>query len=427
MEETNSLREWARKNKIWEIKSWDIFLKDYIVPFYRQTYILMKFYDFLKGEKIIGKGSLADIDDEILRNKIRVAIYGGAENPETSFAKFMYDLFGLCAENVHSFEESIKMYENYGDGIKVSINSNSWIYKINIEGLKDITFNIIRYISNNLGLRLKDLGIPEDYPYDPVKDLEPESLLPSPGENPEKLLSLINEFVQRSINLSFFVNPFTTFILYSRAIPLSVLRDFLDCDIEKIKDLANFLGLQAYSMIDNSEITLPTRSPEKVFLVYKRDYKPYSNSVLSYNIIKLQKFLFYIAPNNIKKILDQSYTDAINQIYINFDPWKNYEKIFTFLNKNIKDNEPTSVSLKIVNGKILEITSSYNKEKLSNNMEFIDFLIKIYPIISVGLVTPSINNESLYLIFDSFDSFDSFIPGFARKWIKRVIEHEGKT
>jgi len=426
MQENNSLREWARKNKICELKSWEIFLNDYIVPFYRQTYILMKFYDFLNSPEIKGKSSLADID-KIPKEKIKAAIYGGAENPETSFAKFMFDIFGLCAENVHSFEESIKMYENYGDKIKVSINQNSWIYKINIYELKNTTFDIIRYISDKLGSRLKDLGIPEDYLYDPVKDIEPESLLPLPGENPEKLISLINEFVQRSINLSFFVNPFTTFILYSRAIPLSVLRDFLDCDIEKIKNLANFLGLQAYSMIDNSEITLPTKSPEKVFLVYTRNYTPYSNSVLSANIIKLQKFLFYIAPNDIKKILDQSYNDAINQIHITCDPWKNYEEIFTFLNKNIKDNEPTSVFLNIVNGKILEITSSYNKEKLSNNIEFIDFLIKIYPIISVGLVTPSINKESLYLIFDSFNPFDSFIPGFSRKWIKRVIEHEGKT
>jgi len=426
MQENNSLREWAKENKIWELKSWEIFLKDYIVPFYRQTYILMKFYDFLNSPEIKGKSSLADID-KIPKEKIKAAIYGGAENPGTSFAKFMYDQFGLCAENVHSFEESIKMYENYGDGIKVSINSNSWIYKINIKDLKDTTFNIIQYISNKLGLRLKDLGIPEDYPYDPVKDIEPESLLPLPGENPEKLISLINEFIQGSINLSFFVNPFTTFILYSRAIPLSILRDFLDCDIEKIKDLANFLGLKAYSMIDNSEINLPTKSPEKVFLVYKRDYTPYSNSVLSYNIIKLQEFLFNIASINnnalniIKDIFNRSYTDAINQIHITFDPWENYKEIFTFLNKTIKDDAPTWVFLNIVNGKIVKIYSGYEVQ-LSNNIEFIDFLIKIYPIISVGLVNPtSLSKNSLEL------TFDSYVPGFSRKWIKRVIEHEGNT
>jgi len=425
MEENNSLREWARNTKIWELKSWDIFLKDYIVPFYRQTYILMKFYDFLKSEKIIGKGSLADIDDEILRNKIRVAIYGGAENPETSFAKFMYDKFGLCAENLNSFEESIKMYENLLDGIKISINPNSWINKIKIKDLKDTTFNIIQYISNKLGLRLKDLGIPEDYPYDPVKDIEPESLLPLPGENPEKLISLINEFVQGSINLSFFINPFTTFILYSRAIPLSVLRDFLDCDIGKIEDLANFLGLQAYSMIDASEINLPTKSPEIVFLLYKL----YSPSLYD-NIIKLQRFLFNIASINnntlniINDIFNGSYNDAINQIHITFDPWKNYEEIFKFLNETIKDDAPTWVNLNIANGKIVEIEvtyPSYNKLQLSNKIEIIDFLIKIYPIVSIGLVNPSLRKNSLEL------TFDPYVPGFSRKWIKMVIEHEGKT
>jgi len=335
----------------------------------------------------------------------------------------MYDKFGLCAENVHSFEESIKMYENYGDSIKVSINSNSWIYKINIKDLKDTTFNIIRYISD----KLKDLGIPEDYPYDydPVKDIEPESLLPLPDEKPEKLISLINEFVQGSINLSFFINPFTTFILYSRAIPLSVLRAFLDCDIGKIEDLANFLGLQAYSMIDASEINLPTKSPEKVFLLYKL----YSQSLYD-NIIKLQGFLFHIASINnnalniINDIFNRSYNDAINQIHITFDPWKNYEEIFTFLNKTIKDDVSTWVNLNIANGKIVEIEETspyYYKVQLSNKIEIIDFLIKIYPIISIGLVNPSLRKNSSYL------TFVLSINGFTKKWIERVIEHEGKT
>ena len=103
-----SLKKWAIDNKIWEPYSWKIFLEKDLVPFYKQAFILNEFYNFLKSEKVCGKNSLRDIEDEILRNKIRVAIYGGAENPATSFAKFMYEYFGIHAENASTFEESIK-------------------------------------------------------------------------------------------------------------------------------------------------------------------------------------------------------------------------------------------------------------------------------------------------------------------------------
>jgi len=135
-----SLREWAKENKVWEPKNWRTFLEKDLVPLYRQAYILNTLYEFLKSEKICGKPSLVDIEDEMLRNKIKVAIYGGVDpnkDLNMSFAKFMYDNFGICAENAPSFEESIKHYENWGDGIKVSVNPNSWINSIPIGNLVD--------------------------------------------------------------------------------------------------------------------------------------------------------------------------------------------------------------------------------------------------------------------------------------------------
>ena len=117
METKTSLREWAKENKIWEPKTWRTFLEKDLVPFYRQAYTLNALHEFLKSEKICGKPYLADIEDETLKNKIRVAIYGGVKPNKdfnTSFAKFMYDNFGICAENAPSFEGSIKHYESWG-------------------------------------------------------------------------------------------------------------------------------------------------------------------------------------------------------------------------------------------------------------------------------------------------------------------------
>ena len=59
-----------------------------------------------------------------------------------------------------------------------------------------------------------------------------------------------------------------TFVFYTRTIPLLVLMEFLECGIDKVTKLANFLGLKAYSMIDQRVVSLPTKSPDKVILIW---------------------------------------------------------------------------------------------------------------------------------------------------------------
>ena len=136
MEAKESLRDWSKENEIWDPKTWRIFLENDLVPFYKCAFSLNQLYETLKSDKICGKSSLTDIDDETLREKIRVVIYGGVKPNKdfnTPFAKFMYDNFGICAEDTSSFEESIKYYESWGDSIKVSVNTRSWIHLIPIE------------------------------------------------------------------------------------------------------------------------------------------------------------------------------------------------------------------------------------------------------------------------------------------------------
>jgi len=329
-----SLREWAKENKIWEPKTWRLFLekeeKD-LVSFYKQAYKLNALFEFLKSEKICGKSSLADIEDETLKNKIRVAIYGGVEPNKdfnTSFAKFMYDNFGICAENAPSFEESIKHYESWGDSIKVSVNPNSWIDSIPIGKLVDKLRDLIQWnLCRELGIKLTEIGIQESYPHAPLEVVDSNTLLPQPGEKPEKLIKLINEFKQKALDLSIGVNPFTTFVFYTRTIPLLVLMEFLECDIDKVTKLANFLGLKAYSMIDQREVSLPTKSPDKVILLLT------SNS-LSYKILELRGYLEKVDPA-IKQVHENMIKEAINQIHVTFEPWKDYKPIFSFFSRKV--------------------------------------------------------------------------------------------
>jgi len=406
-----SLKKWAIDNKIWEPYSWKIFLEKDLVPFYKQAFILNEFYNFLKSEKVCGKNSLRDIEDEILRNKIRVAIYGGAENPATSFAKFMYEYFGIRAENASTFEESIKYYESWGDSIKISVHDKSWIKSIPIENLVSKLKNIISEICSKIGIRLSEVGIQETYPWSPSGIIKPDLLLPNPGEKPEKLISLINEFRQKAVDLSIGINPFITFVFYTRIIPLLSLMKFLECDIDKLTKLANFLGLNAYSMIDLQLVSLPTKTPDKFIFVYDRMYS------LTNRLLELQKNLM-----NIEQVAEEVYSkfihEAVNQIHINFEPWKGYyEPIFTLLNEILRNKDPSyqiSFSFHIENGKIVKI----ERTELPSKIELKEFLIKISPIISAGII------DDIYL---GSASVSLYFHQPTKEWINKVIANEGKT
>jgi len=340
-----------------------------------------------------------------------VAIYGGAENPATSFAKFMYEYFGIRAENASTFEESIKYYESWGDSIKISVHDKSWIKSIPIENLVSKLKNIISEICSKIGIRLSEVGIQETYPWSPSGIIKPDLLLPNPGEKPEKLISLINEFRQKAVDLSIGINPFITFVFYTRIIPLLSLMKFLECDIDKLTKLANFLGLNAYSMIDLQLVSLPTKTPDKFIFVYDRMYS------LTNRLLELQKNLM-----NIEQVAEEVYSkfihEAVNQIHINFEPWKGYyEPIFTLLNEILRNKDPSyqiSFSFHIENGKIVKI----ERTELPSKIELKEFLIKISPIISAGII------DNIYL---GSASVSLYFHQPTKEWINKVIANEGKT
>ena len=168
-----------------------------------------------------------------------------------------------------------------------------------------------------------------------------------------------------------------TFVFYARTIPLLTLRGFLECDIDKVTKLANFLGLKGYSMIDQREVSLPTRSPDKVMLLRTSDS-------LSYKILELQSFLQKIDTTT-KEIYENMIKEAISQIHINFEPWKNYEPIFSFLSETLKDRN--WINLEVENGRIVKLRSYYREIELPSKIWLRDFLIKISPIVSAGTVS----------------------------------------
>ena len=222
-----SLRDWARENEVWEPETWKSFLKEDLAQFYECAFVLNSLHEFLKSEKICGKSSLADIKDETMRDKIRTAVYGGVDadsNLNRSFAKFMYETFGVCANDAPSFKESIKQYGSMGDSIKVSVNPDSLMGSVPIKGLVDTLDGLIRNkLCDELGIELAEIGLQADYPCRPITVTEPATLLPQSDGSPKELVSLINNFRQKGMDMSIGVNPFTTFVSYAQTIPLRVM------------------------------------------------------------------------------------------------------------------------------------------------------------------------------------------------------------
>jgi len=131
----------------------------------------------------------------------------------------VYNILGVSAENVTSFKESIIQYKNWGDSIKISINPNSWIKSIPIKELmNDLRYIIYWDFCYKFNIGLNEIGLQELYPYPPIEFPEPSTLLPQSTEKPEKLLSLINDFTEKALSLSISVNPFMTFIFYTRVL-----------------------------------------------------------------------------------------------------------------------------------------------------------------------------------------------------------------
>ena len=132
---------------------------------------------------------------------------------------------------------------------------------------------------------------------------------------------------------------------------------------------------------------------------------------LSAKILELQDSLMNVDPA-IKETYEKMIAEAVSQIHITFDPWMDYEPIFSFLYDISKDRDWCNLSVE--NGRIVKIQSGYSKSELNGQIYLRDFLIKISPIVCTGAIQLS-SMAGL-----------KFHP-LARAWIGGVVENGGKT
>ncbi|MGC8981846.1 MAG: hypothetical protein ACP5JU_02785 [Minisyncoccia bacterium] len=433
VEENYSLREWARQNKIWERDSWKQYLND-LIEFYKDAYILKKLKDYLIeiSQKYNTLDDIRNQEGKEIYDKFKTMIYGGigSGNINESFAKFMFEVFGIRTLNAKTFENSIKFYEKYGDGITITIENpwemKPWIFLIDIDKIVNITKSIIVSLSNDLKIILSQYNLNNylDISNFSVKDII--SYFPNPNDSPKKLIDLINDFKQKGVALSIGINPFSTFLFYTRAIPMKMLIDFLDLEsnLTKVEELIKFLKLKKYSIIYLTQIDTSTIHSETIYLL--ASYSDYYNNPISYNGEFLNLFwnhLIYMDENIIKRF-DEMIDYGVKEIKIEFNPWEDYKALFEeiniilyqFLNQN-PINRYILAEFKLMEGKIKEIKVGYFSSKSQLNTTFSDFLLKISPAICTGLI-------DIKYIGPNYATFN-----FHRKtkeWIEEVIKNAGK-
>ena len=437
MSEQISLREWAIENKVWEPKAWEKFLKDDIVPFYKDAYTLWEIYEFLRDtiDKYENK-TLPEIreENELLYDKLVTAIHGGIwpnKDPNKSFAKFMYDTFGLQIKGGDTFKKSVEIYKSLGDLAEIEIGYLSLMsyfspdYTITGDptGIIQILESIIFIISDKLNIDLKHLGLEKvsDFPqYRPLNKVSVEGFLPSQGESPELLQKLINGFFDRMENLLVGVNPYTSLIYYMRVIPLPVLAEFFNLDIEKnlseIKKLMGFLRLNAYSMITlESKSKITKNNAYTLLLVSSEGSLPYYMSLLQ-NKIKEMKSYLGLNDNDVKrKMWDQLSTQYLDD--------KRYMDILKFLGIQLKEGRYGIQIYINEKGNIIKVECGTESLKLRRLINLGDFLIYIAPLVSIGLLDFDgiIQREEKIINFKWEDAQATY------KYISKVIRGAGKT
>ncbi len=410
--EDKSLRNWAKKVEIWEPRSWKYFLQNDLIPFYNNIFQLNEVYQFIKTE--IGNASSIDsITDEEIKEKIRISVIGGIDpnkDKKKSFAKFMYDIFGVSV-NAPNFEDSIANYKEFGDSNSIILsNPNSLINKIDLPTLLNTLRSIITsYKWEEIGITLEDCNLSSEYPYNPKNSKDVKSLLPLTNENPEKITNLLQDFKTNAINLSIGINLFFTFSFYIRSIPFDSLLMFLECSKEDISRMAKFLDLDFYSMDDGNKLPFDDSIDSKKTILIKKE-----NSFLE-KLLDFQGFL----PNineEVTEIYESMLEEAIDKIEIKFEPWEDYKELFEFFAKNFVNTKDFIFRLN-ANNKIHEINASKNNLKLQKEFYLRRFLSLISPLICIGLISfwrVNIRNILFYL-------------PHAKKWVERVIDNKGKA
>ena len=227
--ETKDLQVWARENKIWRKESWEPFLEN----LEKLHSMLTEFWEFHKWLKGTFNNKRISLLPEELKNPARLIVAGGGRD-DNAFARMMFNLFDVRVAGTKSYDESIAIYERRGDGIRISIGS-----KVLGTG-EDRYKNILQDLKEVINHFKQQLEVSENF-----KTPEEDFKEWVNWEHP-KLVEKLTEFLNLAVNMLEPMNPYVLFVRYFNVTSLGLLIDFLGCNTEEIKSLAELLEPYIY-------------------------------------------------------------------------------------------------------------------------------------------------------------------------------------
>lgn len=231
------LQTWAKENKIWEKESWKPFLED-LEKLYAMLKEFQEFYEWLK--KTFNNKKISFLQ-EGLKNPARLIVAGGGRD-ENAFARMMFKLFGVKVAGAKSYEESVMLYERRGDGIRISVGSK--VLGVEEDKFKNVLLQELEWVINHFKQQLGVSGSPEVPKEDFMRWVNPES---------PRLVEKLSEFLNFAANTLEPTNPYVLFIRYFNVTTLGLLMDFLGCEAEGVKNLAELLEACVYDNELNSK------------------------------------------------------------------------------------------------------------------------------------------------------------------------------
>ncbi|ALM74002.1 hypothetical protein [Thermococcus barophilus] len=229
-EETIALQDWAKEHEIWKKESWAPFLRDL-----EKLYTMLRnFYEFHEWLKETFANKRISFLPEGLKDSARLIIAGGGD-ADNAFARMMYNLFGVKVAGAGNYEGSIKFYERMGDRARILVGKK-------ILGISDDEFKKALLMLEGLISHFKQ----EHESLEEFKMHRENFAEWVRAEDPE-LVKHLNDFLNFAVNMLEPTNPYVMFIRYFNVAPLGLVIDFLECDFECVKSLAELLGAKVYN------------------------------------------------------------------------------------------------------------------------------------------------------------------------------------
>ncbi len=306
---------------------------------------------------------LNDINDDELKQRLITVIAGGitSDDASRSFARFMYDVFGVGVRRsggLLSFNEGIEYVIKYGDAVTVDT-------KWNVE-LRDVIEEILRRI-NDFIYYLRELKIinkenNESISYGKEKDDKYyisliKKYVPSPNEKPKELIKLLIEIRRQLIELTVgSKSSFLKFLYVLRFIPLvALLRTLQRClGLKKIKENTFIKTLRRITLLAHNELN--------IYDVIKGESDEYARFIL--RRVKENNI------NNIEELLNKHFDALIHYEGFYRQP---YSLIYSLIEYGIKFEE---IIWGEGNSVIREKFKDFVRYNLKGMKEYINELLK---------------------------------------------------